>query len=106
MLTPLAGIMVIKTGGHRIDRIGGLLELVCEVWCLLAAFAAANSHSSEGALDSAGFCDCLVCFRSALLNLRRKKAHFGRGSVSLRRGCEQVMFGSLVTLGSREGEDT
>lgn len=35
-----------------------------------------------------------------MLDLRREKAHFGGGSVSLRRGCEQVMIGSFLTLRS------
>lgn len=51
-----------------------------KVWWLVAAFPAANSHSSEGALDSVDFCDCLLCFRGAVLDSRREKAHFGKGS--------------------------
>ena len=35
-----------------------------------------------------------------MLDLRREKAHFGSGAVSLRRGGEQVMIGCFLTLGS------
>jgi hypothetical protein len=87
----------------RSDSVEGLNSflLLLQGLVAVAAFPAANLHSSEGALDSADFCDCLLCFRGCI-GLRREKAHFGSGAVSLRRGGEQVMIGSFLTLWSRK----
>jgi hypothetical protein len=54
----------------RSDSVEGLNSflLLLQGLVAVAAFPAANLHSSEGALDSADFCDCLLCFRGAVLD--------------------------------------